>query len=179
MAKSAMKALGTLFEQRFILKCMEHGLHPFSPIEEGLPQDLVVMNHSNELFRVQVKGTKTPVKQCRSHRFKITAATGSETKKLIDCERIDILVAHVDPDIWYIIPCKDVKSVRVWLYPHDSTSSGQYESFRDRWDLFDDLGLIGCKTTFSSETDSNSFFANSQTASNDSWIQSCLEFCED
>ena len=174
-----MKALGTLFEQRFILKCMEHGLHPFSPVEEGLPQDLLVMNHSNEVFRVQVKGTRTPVKQCRADRYKITAATGSETKKLIDCERVDVLVSHVDPDVWYIIPCKDVKSVRVWLYPYDSRSTGQYEVFRDRWDLFDDISRVVCKKTFTPESDANSFFANSQTSSDDSWVQSSLKFCED
>ena len=136
MAKSAMKALGTLFEQRFVLKCLEHGLHPFSPIEEGLPQDLVVMNHANELIRVQIKGTKTPVKQWKTPRYKITAATGKSVKKPIECDRVDIVVCHVDPDAWYIIPCEEVKSVRVWLYPYDR------EQFRSVRTLSRSLGFI-------------------------------------
>jgi hypothetical protein len=175
MAKSAMKALGTLFEQRFVLKCLEHGLHPFSPIEEGLPQDMLVMNQFNEVIRVQIKGTQTPVKEWKTPRYKITAATGKNVKKIIDCDRIDIMVAHVDPDAWYIIPCTEVKSVRVWLYPYDSNSSGQYERFRDRWDL-----LTGCsEITVTTEPDSYSLLADSENTSYDSWTHSGFVSGED
>ena len=161
MAKSEMKALGTLFEQRFVLKCLEHGLHPFSPIEEGLPQDMLVMNQSNEVLKVQIKGTKTPIKKWQTDRYRITAGTGNNTKKAIDCDRIDIVVAHVDPDIWYIIPCPELKSVAVWLYPYDDKSSGQYEPFRDRWDLFTE------KSSFS-ESYSDCFLTYTETACDDS-----------
>ena len=175
MAKSAMKALGTLFEQRFVLKCLEHGLHPFSPIEEGLPQDLVVMNQANELIRVQIKGTKTPIKDWKTARYKITAATGKNVKKPIDCDRVDIVVCHVDPDAWYIIPCEEVKSVRVWLYPYDEKSSGQYERFRDRWDL-----LTGfAKVTVSTQSDPHGFLGDTENACYDSWTQTGLEPGED
>ena len=165
MAKSAMKALGTLFEQRFVLKCLEHGLHPFSPIEEGLPQDMLVMNTHNEVLRVQIKGTQTPVKKWKTDRYKVTAGTGNSSKKAIDCDRIDIVIAHVDPDIWYIIPCPEVKSVAVWLYPHDPNSSGQYERFRDRWDFLTGCGEIAVTT----QTDSYSLLTDSENTSYDSW----------
>ena len=175
MAKSAMKALGTLFEQRFVLKCLEHGLHPFSPIEEGLPQDLVVMNQANELIRVQIKGTKTPIKDWKTARYKITASTGKNVKKQIDCDRVDIVVCHVDPEAWYIIPCEEVKSVRVWLYPYDENSSGQYERFRDRWDL-----LTGfAKVTVTTESDPHSFLGDTENACYDSWTETGLESSED
>ena len=175
MAKSAMKALGTLFEQRFVLKCLEHGLHPFSPIEEGLPQDLVVMNQANELIRVQIKGTKTPVQEWKTPRYKITASTGKSVKKPIDCDRVDIVVCHVDPDAWYIIPCEEVKSVRVWLYPYDENSSGQYERFRDRWDL-----LTGfAKVTVTTESDPHGFLGDTENACYDSWTETGLESSED
>lgn len=165
MAKSAMKALGTLFEQRFVLKCLEHGLHPFSPIEEGLPQDLLVMNHANEVLKVQIKGTQTPVKKWKTDRFKVTAGTGNSSKKAIDCDRIDIVVAHIDPDIWYIIPCPEVKSVAVWLYPFDPNSAGQYERFRDRWDLLTGRGEIAVTT----QADSYGFLGDTEHTSYDSW----------
>jgi len=175
MAKSAMKALGTLFEQRFVLKCLEHGLHPFSPIEEGLPQDLLVMNPHNDVLRVQIKGTKTAVKQWQTPRYKVTAGTGNHSKKAIDCDRIDIVVAHVDPDVWYIIPCTELKSVAVWLYPYDSNSAGQYERFRDRWDLLTGEGEIAITT----QTDSYSFLGDTEHPSNDSWTHASLESGED
>ena len=175
MAKSAMKALGTLFEQRFVLKCLEHGLHPFSPIEEGLPQDLLVMNQTNDVLRVQIKGTKTPINDLKTPRYKITAATGQSVKRPIDCERIDIVVAHIDPDHWYIIPCDEVKSVRVWLYPFDENSVGQYERFRDRWDFLTGAGEI----TATTQTNSYCFLGDTEHPSNDSWTHAGLESGED
>ena len=160
-----MKALGTLFEQRFVLKCLEHGLHPFSPIEEGLPQDMLVMNKFNEVLRVQIKGTKTPIKKWKTDRYRITAGTGNSSKKAIDCGRVDVLVAHVDPDIWYIIPCPELSSVSVWLYPYDETSSGQYERFRDRWDFLTGRSEIPVTT----EPDSYSLLGDAEHTGNDGW----------
>ena len=175
MAKSAMKALGALFGQRFVLKCLEHGLHPFSPIEEGLPQDMLVMNQYNEVLRVQIKGTQTPVRKWKTDRYKVTAGTGNSSKKAIDCARIDIVIAHVDPDIWYILPCVEVKSVAVWLYPYDPNSSGQYERFRDRWDLLTGCGEISVTT----QTDSHCLLTDAENTRNDSWTHSGFVSCED
>ena len=170
-----MKALGALFEQRFVLKCLEHGLHPFSPIEEGLPQDTLVMNQANEVLRVQIKGTKTPIKKWKTDRYRITAGTGNSSKKAIDCDRVDILAAHVDPDIWYIIPCPELSSVSVWLYPYDENSSGQYERFRDRWDLLTRSGEIAVTT----QTNANRFLGDSEHTSNDSWTHAGFVSGED
>ena len=175
MAKSEMKALGTLFEQRFVLKCLEHGLHAFSPIEEGLPQDMLVMNPANEVLRVQIKGTKTPVKQWKTDRYKITAGTGNSSKKAIDCDRIDIVVAHVDPDIWYIVPCPELKSVSMWLYPTAENSVGQYERFRDRWDLLTGHGEIAVTT----QADTHGFLGDTENSCYDSWTETGLESSED
>ena len=175
MAKSEMKALGTLFEQRFVLKCLEHGLHAFSPIEEGLPQDMLVMNHANEVLRVQIKGTKTPVKKWKTDRYKITAGTGNSSKKAIDCDRIDIVVAHIDPDIWYIVPCHELKSVSMWLYPNAENSDGQYERFRDCWDLLTGSGVV----TVTTQSHTDSLFGNTKHPRNDSWTETGLETGED
>lgn len=175
MAKSEMKALGTLFEQRFVLKCLEYGLHPFSPIEEGLPQDMLVMNSANEVLRIQIKGTKTAIKKWKTDRYRITAGTGNSSKKAIDCDRIDFVVAHVDPDIWYIVPCPELKSVSMWLYPDAEDSDGQYERFRDRWDLITGYGEV----TVTTQTDANSLLGYSENTCNDSWTHAGFESSED
>ena len=175
MAKSEMKALGTLFEQRFVLKCLEYGLHPFSPIEEGLPQDMLVMNDANKVLRIQIKGTKTAIKKWKTDRYRITAGTGNSSKKAIDCDRIDFVVAHVDPDIWYIVPCPELKSVSMWLYPDAEDSDGQYERFRDRWDLITGYGEV----TATTQTDANSLLGYSENTCNDSWTHAGFESSED
>ena len=112
---------------------------------------------------------------CIRDSYKVTASTGSNVKKIIDCDNVDIMVAHVDPDAWYIIPCTEIKSVRVWLYPFDENSSGQYERFRDRWDL-----LTGCsEIAVTAQTDSNCFFTDSEHSRNDSWTHASLVSGED
>ena len=161
MAKSEMKALGTLFEQRFVLKCLEHGLHPFHPTESSLPQDFLVLNESNQVFKVQVKGTKTPVVENSIARYKVTASTGNSVKTMVSCNEVDILIAHVNPDAWYIIPCTEITSVRIWLYPFRESQGGQYEKFRDRWDLFTE------KSSFS-ESYSDCLLTYTETSCDDS-----------
>jgi hypothetical protein len=135
MARSKEKAAGSIYEQRFVLECLTRDLHPFVSIQEGLPQDFVVLSKNYTPIRVQVKGTGTPVyRSSGSTRFQIIAARGA-SKQPLDCTKIDFLVAHVCPDTWYIIPCPALTGVSVWLYPDTENSKGAYEKYRDRWDL--------------------------------------------
>jgi hypothetical protein len=167
-----MKMLGTLFEQRFVLECLEQGLHPFNPTEDSLPQDFLVLNQANEVFKVQVKGTRTPVVENNIARYKVTASTGNTVKTMVDCSEVDILVAHVNPDAWYIIPCTEITSVRIWLYPFRESQGGQYEKFRDRWDLFAE------KPSFS-KPDPYCLGRDAETPCNDSWTDAHEESCVD
>lgn len=135
-----MKFAGTLFEQKFVVECLTHGLHPHPSIGDYLPHDLIVQNTVGRCFRVQVKGTDTLVKNAkhRTGRYRITAKAGKTKNRIgIDCMRVDVVSAFVAAtNTWYNIPCTKLASQVVWLYPEDDTSKGQYEKYRNRWDVF-------------------------------------------
>jgi hypothetical protein len=131
------KQAGTLYEQLFIAESIRRGLQPHVPIGDYLPHDIVVYGEDGVCHRVQVKGTHTHVydrKYNKSPRYRITAATGRDKKK-INCEDVDILACYLaNWDIWYIIPCIDITSACVWLYP--TGKGGQYEKYKNNWRLF-------------------------------------------
>lgn len=135
-SRSSNKARGTLYEHRFIVQCLERGLAPFIPIESGSAQDLLVMNRDSTVFRVQVKGTSVPVQKGKGVvRYKISASTGQYVKQVIDCQKVDIVAAYIDPlDSWYIIPCDEVNVTSVWISPSSQTS--RFEKYKDYWELF-------------------------------------------
>lgn len=130
------KARGTLYEQRFIVQCLERGLAPFIPIESVSPQDLLVLNRDMTVFKVQVKGTGVAVQKGKGAiRYKISASTGKDFKKVIDCQKIDIIAAYIDPiDTWYIIPCDEVSVTSVWISPSSATS--RFEKYKGSWEQF-------------------------------------------
>lgn len=129
------KYLGNLYEQKFILECLERRLHPFRAIEEGLPQDFMVMNNRGQFRRVQVKGTSVVDYRGAKCRYKVQASTGSKTKSKINCEEVDVLACYVAPlSIWYIVPCPAITSVGMWLYP-TYDSQGKYEIYKDLWQI--------------------------------------------
>ena len=140
------KHQGTLYEQVFIVEALRRGLQPHVPVGDYLPHDLVVYGINNICYRVQVKGTSTEAKHSKRPnsrgRYRITAATGSKNKNLIDCNHTDILACYVAPwDLWYIIPCEEVKSVCVWLYPDPQVrkqkTTGMYERYKNDWSIFE------------------------------------------
>ena len=142
------KEAGTLYEQVFIVEALRRGLQPHLPIGDYLPHDLVVYGSGSVCYRVQVKGTSCEAKEVRTHhpsmrgRFRVTAASG-RNKKIVDCSEIDILAAYIAPwDLWYIIPCENIKSMCVWLYPQPHVrkgkyKTGQYETYKNDWSIFE------------------------------------------
>lgn len=134
---SKNKQLGTLYEQKFILECLEQGLHPFRPIEDGLLQDFLVLNRDGTVFRVQVKGTNGTVQKNQNavRRYKVIAGCGQSSKMPIDCEYIDILAAYAEPiDTWYIIPCDEITGISVWMSP--GSYKNRYEKYQEAWSMF-------------------------------------------
>ena len=59
-------------------------------------------------------------------------------KTPIDCTKVDIVAAYVEPeDTMYIIPCMELENIKsLWLYAHNPDSKGKFEQYIDRWDLF-------------------------------------------
>jgi hypothetical protein len=142
------KQHGTYYEQAFILKCMYHGLHPHPSVGDYLPHDLIVQNSVGRMVRVQVKGTDSlqrlkkegskSTSYTKRGRYRITAMMGSKAKKQpIDCFLVDVLAIYVrEHKTFYNIPCTDLSSTCIWVAPHDDTSKGKYEKYKENWDVY-------------------------------------------
>lgn len=98
------------------------------------------MNDAGTMYKVQVKGTSTPVLTGTggSKRFKIQPVQGRDQKTPIDCTKVDLVVAYIEPEeAMYIIPCMEIERVKsLWFYSHNPDSKAKFEQYRDRWDLF-------------------------------------------
>lgn len=132
------KKAGVLYEYEFFTRALKNDLDVFIPAGDNLPQDCLCMNSDGEVFKVQVKGTNSAFMQSRkTARFKVTAATGSQKKKPIDCEKVDILAVYIEPhDIFYLIPCLEIANISPWFYPELENSKGRYEKYKEKWDIF-------------------------------------------
>lgn len=140
----ANKALGTVYEYKFFSKILELGYDLFTPAGDNLPIDCIVQNGAGKLYKVQVKGTSSENREggrnVKSKRYKVLAATGQSSKMSIDCTKVDILAAYVEPvDTWYIIPCLEISAKSVWFYPHIENSKAMTERYKEQWDLFKKL----------------------------------------
>ena len=132
------KNFGAAVEQLFYGRAMMKGLDVFVPAGDYLPQDCMVVNAAGKIYRVQIKGTdiqSASEVDRKSNRWRITAQC---SKRLpLDCSKVDIMAAYVKPyDVWYIIPCMQLSSKCVWLYPDNPKSRNKYEKYREDWDLF-------------------------------------------
>ena len=140
MAGTNAKRQGNLYEQKFVVKSLEHNLEPHLSPGDYLPHDVLVTNPAGKVFKVQVKGTacemKDPTRQ--SNRYRITAASGCHSKVALDCTKVDVLAAYIEPmDIWYIIPCLQLMGRKAaWFYPANEKSKAFYERFKENWGLF-------------------------------------------
>lgn len=125
---------GTTYEYQFIARALKHNLDVFMPIGEHLPQDCIVMNGAGKLFKTQVKGTGAK----GYYKYKVMASTGHTPKLPIDCHKVDVLVAYIEPyDVFYIVPCLALEgSLAPGFYPHNEKSTGRYEQYKEGWDFF-------------------------------------------
>ena len=139
----ANKTAGTVYEFKFFSKILEKGYDLFLPAGDNLPIDCIVQNGAGKLYKVQVKGTASENREggrTGKKRYKVLAATGQSSKTSIDCTKVDILAAYVEPvDTWYIIPCLEIGAKSVWFYPHIENSRSMTERFKEEWDLFKKL----------------------------------------
>ena len=138
MNKNQPKRFGYLSEQIFIVEAMRKGLEVLAPVGEYLPIDFVVMNRAGKFLRTQVKSTDTLITSSGCKRYAITASSGAN-KDAIDCTKVDILACYVNPeDQWYFIPCLSLnQNIKIWLYPQNPKSTGQFEKYKDNWEAFD------------------------------------------
>ena len=132
------KRQGTLYEAKFVVRALENDLDPHPCPGEYLAHDFLVTNSAGQVYRTQVKGTAFVEKLNRkTPRFKVLATTGNKVKSAIDCTKVDLLAAYVEPyDAWYVIPCMLLSSKTIWLYPSNPNSLAQYEKYSEKWNLF-------------------------------------------
>jgi|11_taG_2_1085331.scaffolds.fasta_scaffold143873_1 competence transcription factor ComK len=137
MNKNQPKRFGYLSEQVFIVEAMRKGLEVLAPVGEYLPIDFVVMNRAGKFLRTQVKATDSLITSNGCKRYAITASSG-KGKTAIDCTKVDILACYVNPENqWYFIPCLSLnQNVKIWLYPQNPKSTGQWEKYKDNWEAF-------------------------------------------
>ena len=136
MANSGKKA-GASYESRFAAEAISRGFDVHHPIGDYLPYDYILTNDRDGSFRVQVKGTVYRQKGKRA--FKVLAATGKggAEKVVLSKDEVDVLAAYVAPALtWYLIPIEKVTSKSVLLSPLDESSVGQYEPWREAWNVF-------------------------------------------
>jgi hypothetical protein len=132
------KNFGAAVEQLFYGRAMMEGLDVFIPAGDYLQQDCMVVNGAGKIYRVQIKGTEVQSAneiERKTERWRITA---QRSKSLpLDCSKVDIMAAYVKPyDVWYMVPCLQITSRTVWLYPENPSSKNKYEKYREDWDLF-------------------------------------------
>ena len=138
----ANKSRGTVYEYKFFTRALDLGYDVFIPAGDNLPIDCIVQNGAGKLYKVQIKGTASENREsgrnARSRRYKVLAATGQSSKMSIDCTKVDILAAYVEPvDKWYIIPCLELSGTKsVWFYPHHEDSKSKSAQYLECWDLF-------------------------------------------
>lgn len=140
VGRSPSKTSGTIWEYKFFSQVLERGYDLFLPAGEDTPVDCLVCNSAGTIYRVQIKGTGDKSKEGKSpSRYKITASTGTARKTPLDCTKVDLLAAYVAPEnTWYLVPCLKIgHTVSTWFYPHVENSKGQYEKYRENWDIFD------------------------------------------
>jgi len=140
------KQKGTYYEQAFICKCLELGLHPHPTVGDYLPHDMIVQNQVGRTLRVQIKGTDAlmkkrendPTSYTKKGRYRITAMSGNKANhKPIDCKLVDVLAIYVsEHDVIYNIPCTELTSTAIWIAPHDPKSRAKYEKYKENWDVY-------------------------------------------
>lgn len=91
-----------------------------------------------EIARVQVRSAHVPNATTgkRTPVYKASFTHGSDNRKYTR-DDIDVLAVYIATKrLWYIIPFDEVADARTLsFYPDDPESEGQYEKFKERWDL--------------------------------------------
>jgi len=134
---NASKKQGASYEARFTAEALAKGFDVMEPAGDYLTYDRIVVNASDDTFRVQVKGTT--YLQSGKKSYKVLAATGKggTAKTKLEPEEADVLAVYVEPaDAWYLIPVSKITSKSVYLSPDDPMSVGKYETWRDAWNVF-------------------------------------------
>jgi hypothetical protein len=127
------KKTGELAELKLCLALAERQFATAWPDSEQA-YDLIV-EKDGVLNRVQVKSTSSEDRGG----YKLSCRRGgSRSKRKYRKGDFDFLLAYVSPvDVWYVLPMREVTKTTFCLYPHRDDGVGQYEQYRNRFDLLE------------------------------------------
>ena len=130
------KIVGEISESVFLSKALQFGVSVSCPWGDCQSYDFIVDNFS-KLYKVQVK---TATKDHRKNNvYRVKCSKGSKVKVKYSNKEVDILACYiVDTGDLYLIPIEFIKSMSVGLYPGVINSVGQYEKFKNNWDVFNE-----------------------------------------
>ena len=130
MARSS-KSRGELAEIRFMLAAAARGFVVAKPWGDNLPFDFLV-GRGKRFYRVQVK--LSSARHCRGFQVNCRRSQG---RRRYTARDIDFLVAYISPArTWYVIPIRALRGrTSIAVFPRQPVSHGQFEGFRNRFDL--------------------------------------------
>jgi len=129
---SKQQQQGAVYESEFRTECLRRGFEPHDPT---VPQawDFIVLCPAGTL-RVQVKGTEH---RSEYGSYKLTTSSGFRVKKVIDRNKVDVVVCYIDPEkTWYVISNDKPLPKTVKLMAGNKRSASKYEKYRDNWSPF-------------------------------------------
>jgi len=136
--KNTSKQMGATYEAIFIAEAMKRGFNVLEPRGDFLSYDVVLENPHKVLHKVQIKGT-TCLQKGKHLTYKVLAASGNSRykKNIVTKDTADFLAAYVVPaKTWYHIPAENITSISVSLRPDVPSSKGQYEIWKEAWNVY-------------------------------------------
>ena len=122
---------GDIAELKFAYEARRRGFNVNFPAGSDSEYDCIIESKGN-IFRVQIKSTKTKEKDKNCYR--INATYGSKRDKIYSKEVCDLIAVYVnDIDSFYLIPVEALASSTIRVYPDDPNFKDGYEQYQDNW----------------------------------------------
>ncbi len=126
---ASLRARGEWAEAAFLSKALSLGFTVLRPFCGGHRFDFAILS-AGRVHRIQVKSTWGP-HSARAYVF----GTATHGHLYRACE-VDFLAGYVVPEeVWYIIPIGKISHSAVHVFPHNPSSRGKFERYREAWHL--------------------------------------------
>ena len=130
--------MGELAELAFMYRAASRGIGVAKPYGDSFPYDFLPQ-HGKRLLRVQVKSCFSPERRGYTGFPIIVACHWGQGKMNYSVDDVDVIAAFVAKyDAWYLIPMESLgtrKNIRVYPGKRRPKTGGQYELYREAWNL--------------------------------------------
>jgi len=140
------KRMGELAELGFMYRAAAYGIGVAKPYGDSFPYDFLTQ-HGKRVLRVQVKSCFSAERRRYAGFPIIVACHWGQGKMNYSVDDVDFIAAGTCPersrriakyDTWYLIPMESLgtrKNIRVYPGKQRPRSGGQYEQYREVWNL--------------------------------------------